>query len=66
MTAKMDIAIPRRRMKLRFPQGSEVWTTDCPKFRAIAKERLTNPYLEAKTEQPELLRWRAVFAFPRS
>ena len=30
MTAQMEVAI-NPPTKLRFPQGSEVWITDCPK-----------------------------------
>ena len=50
--------------ELRFPQGSEVWITVCPKFGTTAKSGLTNP--EAETELPEPRRWRAVSGFPRS
>ena len=66
MTAKMEAAINRPPMKLRFPQGSEVWITGCPKFRTAEKSGLTNPEMEAETEPPELLQWRSVSAFPRS
>ena len=48
----MEIAI-NRLTKLRFPQGSEVSTSGCPKFGAIGKSGLTNP-VEAKTVQPGL------------
>src|SRR3977135_45795 len=30
--AGMEVAIDRRRTKPRFPQGSEVWISGCPKF----------------------------------
>jgi hypothetical protein len=65
MMVDVDIAI-NRLTKLRFPQGSEVWISGCPKFGAAAKSGLTNPDREAKIARPELRRWRAVFAFPRS
>ena len=45
----MEIAINRRPTKLRFPQGSEVWITGCPKFGTAAKSGLTNPELKAET-----------------
>ena len=66
MTAKMEVAINRLPMRLRFPQGSEVWITGCPKFRAAEKSGLTNPGLKAETGLPGLLQWRAVSSFPRS
>ena len=66
MKAEMETAINRLPMRPRFPQGSEVWITDCPKFGTIAKSGLTNPELKAETEPPELLPWRSVSGFPRS
>ena len=66
MTAKMEVAIDRRRMKPRFPQGSEVWITGCPQFGTAERSRLTNPELEAETELPEPRQWRAVSGFLRS
>ena len=36
-------------MKPRFPQGSEVWITGCPKFGTAEKSGLTNPEQEAET-----------------
>jgi hypothetical protein len=65
-TAEMEVAIIRRLMKLRFPQGSEVWITVCPRFGTAAKPGLTNPDLEVETELPEPRRWRAVSGFLRS
>ena len=65
-TMQMEIAINRRPTKLRFPQGSEVSITGCPKFVTAAKSGLTNPELEAETELPEPRRWRAVSGFLRS
>src|SRR6478752_7930130 len=65
-TTQMEIATNRRPMKLHFPQGSEVWTTGCPKFVTAAKSGLTNPELKVETVLPELRRWRSVSAFPRS
>lgn len=62
----MEVATNRPPTKLRFPQGSEVWITGCPQFRAAEKSGLTNPELEAETVLPELLQWRAVSGFPRS
>jgi hypothetical protein len=64
-TAGMEVAT-NRLTKLRFPQGSEVWITGCPKFRAAEKSGLTNPELEAEMALPELRPWRAVSGFPRS
>jgi hypothetical protein len=66
MTAEMEVAIDRPPTKLRFPQGSEVWITGCPKFGTAEKSGLTNPELEAETELPEPRRWRAVSGFLRS
>src|SRR5882672_6695500 len=40
--AGMEVAIDRRRTKPRFPQGSEVWISGCPKFGTAAKSGLTN------------------------
>ena len=62
----MEVAIDRRRTKPRFPQGSEVWISGCPKFGAAAKSGLTNPELEAETVLPVLRRWRSVSGFLRS
>jgi hypothetical protein len=61
--AGMEGAIDRRRTKLRFPQGSEVWISGCPKFGTAAKSGLTNPELEAEMALPEPRRWRAVSGF---
>jgi hypothetical protein len=58
----MEVAISRL-TKLRFPQGSEVWISGCPKFATTAKSGLTNLEVKAETEQPEHQRWRAVFGF---
>jgi hypothetical protein len=63
---EMEGAINRRPTKLRFPQGSEVWITGCPKFGTAAKSGLTNPDLKAETELPEPRRWRSVSGFLRS
>jgi len=62
---EMEVAI-NRPTKLRFLQGSEVSTSGCPKFAAAGKSGLTNPQMEAETEQPGHPPWRAVSAFPRS
>lgn len=62
---ELEVAI-NRLTKLRFPQGSEVWITGCPKFGTAAKSGLTNPEPKAETGLPELLRWRAVSGFLRS
>src|SRR5271155_4527948 len=65
--ARRDMEVATNRpTKLRFPQGSEVLTGGCPKFGAAATSGLTNP--EARTEviRPELRRWRAASASPRS
>ena len=55
-TTQVEIAISRLPTKLRFPQGSEVWITGCPKFVTAAKSGLINPELKAETGLPELLR----------
>jgi hypothetical protein len=65
-TGKMEIAVNRPPTKLRFPQGSEVWISGCPKFGTAVKSRRTNPELEAETALPEHRRWRGVSGFPRS
>jgi hypothetical protein len=65
-TTQVAIAISRLPTKLRFPQGSEVWITGCPKFVTAAKSGLINPELKAETELPELLPWRLVSDFPRN
>ena len=62
----MEVAINRPPMRLRFPQGSEVWITGCPQFGTAERSGLTNPELEAETELPEHRRWRAVSDFLRS
>src|SRR6185437_2443034 len=64
--AEAEIAINRPLTKLRFPQGSEVWISGCPKFGAAAKSGLTNSKLKAETAQPEHRRWRSVSGFLRS
>src|ERR1700680_449940 len=64
-TVEMEVAI-NRLTKLRFPQGSEVWISGCPKFGTAEKSGLTNPKLEAETASPEPPQWRAVSGFPRS
>jgi|tagenome__1003787_1003787.scaffolds.fasta_scaffold19606830_2 hypothetical protein len=66
MTAEMELATPRLPMKLRFPQGSEVWITGCPKFETAARSGLTNLELEAGTALPEHRRWHAVSGFLQS
>src|SRR5260221_3162954 len=65
-TRQMEIAINRRPTKLRFPQGSEVSITGCPKFVTAAKSGLINPAQKAEIVLPEPRRWRSVFASPRS
>src|SRR3978361_2079005 len=65
-TTQVEIAIDRLPTKLRFPQGSEVWITGCPKFVTAAKSGMTNPEMKAEMRRPELRRWRSVSAFPRS
>jgi hypothetical protein len=65
-TTQVENAIIRRPTKLRFPQGSEVWITGCPKFVTAEKSGLTNPEPKAEMRRPELRRWRSVSAFPRS
>ena len=63
---QVEIAINRPPTKPRFPQGSEVWITGCPKFVTAAKSGLINPELKAETGLPELLAWRSVSGFPRN
>jgi hypothetical protein len=65
-TTQMGIAISRHPTKLRFPQGSEVSITGCPKFVTAAKSGLINPEPKAEIRLPEHLQWRWVSAFPRS
>src|ERR1700751_4046317 len=61
----MEVAI-HRLTKLRFPQGSEVLTGSCPQSGATARSGLTNPDARMETIPPELRRWRASSASPRS
>ena len=65
-TAVMEVAISRPPTRLRFPQGSEVWITGCPKFGAAETAGLTNPELKAETLLPGHRPWRVDSAFPRS
>src|SRR5260221_14664485 len=65
MMAKAEVE-NRFPTKLRFPQGSEVWISGCPKFGMTANLRLTNPKLEAETRSPGLRRWPWVSAFLRN
>src|SRR4051795_4473046 len=65
-TTQMEIAINRPPTKLRFPQGSEVSITGCPKFVTAAKSGLTNPAQKVEIVRPELRQWRWVFAFHRN
>src|SRR5713226_10391970 len=65
-TGRMEVAVNRPPTKLRFPQGSEVWISGCPKFGTAAKSGLTNPELEAETALPEHRQWRGVSGFLRS
>ena len=61
--AKMEVATSRLPTKLRFPQGSEVSITGCPKFGAAVTSGLTNPEPEAEMVLPEPRQWRAVSGF---
>src|SRR4051812_6346772 len=65
-TTQVENAINRRLTKPRFPQGSEISITGCPKFVTAEKSGLTNPVTKAATGRPELRQWRLVSAFPRS
>ena len=62
----MEVANNRRPTKPRFPQGSEISITGCPKFGAAETSRLTNPELKAETVLPGRQPWRVDSAFPRS
>ena len=62
--AEMEVAI-NRPTKPRFPQGSEVWITGCPRYGTAEKSGLTNP-LKAETVLPDPRRWRVVSSFLRS
>jgi hypothetical protein len=66
MTAEMEETINRHPTRLRFPQGSEVSITGCPKFGTAEKSGLTNPEVEVEMAPPEARQWRAVSSFPRS
>ena len=45
----MEVAI-NRPTKLRFPQGSEVWISGCPKFGTAAKSGLTRPEVSRQAQ----------------
>ena len=55
-----------RLTKLRFPQGSKVSISGCPKFVGTVRTGLTNLVTAVKTKPPELVGWRSVFGFPPS
>src|ERR1700731_3229624 len=59
----MELATNRPPTRPRFPQGSEVWITGCPKFGTAETSGLTNPELEVETVLPEPRRWHAVFGW---
>jgi hypothetical protein len=61
----MEVAI-NRLTKLRFPQGSKVSISGCPKFEGTVKAGLTNLVTAVKTKPPELVGWRSVFGCPPS
>ena len=52
----MEVAI-NRLTKLRFPQGSEVWISGCPKFGATVKSRLTRPEASRTRLRPRHPPW---------
>src|SRR6266852_1013867 len=60
--AGMEVAIDRRRTKPRFPQGSEVWISGCPKFGAAAKSGLTSPETSRTRLRPRHPPWLSDFA----
>jgi hypothetical protein len=60
-TAEMAVAI-NRPMRLRFPQGSEVWITGCPKFGTAEKSRLTSPETSRTRPRPRHPPWLSGFA----
>jgi hypothetical protein len=62
----MEVSIGRPPTKLRFPQGSEVWITGCPKSGTAETSGLTNPELKAETVLPGRQPWRVDSVFPRS
>ena len=64
MTAKKKAS--RLLTRPHFPQGSEVWSTGCPKFGTAETSELTNPKLEVETGVPALRRWRSVSASHRN
>src|ERR1019366_8465607 len=65
-TAEMEVAINRPPTKPRFPQGSEVWITGCPKLRAAAKSGLTSPETSRTRLRPRHPPWLSGFASPPS
>src|SRR5476649_746290 len=63
-TAETEVANNRPPMKPRFPQGSEVWITGCPKFGTAEKSGLAS--LEASRTRLRLGHppWPSGFASP--
>src|ERR1700716_125159 len=57
-TTQVEIAINRRPTKLRFPQGSEVSITGCPKLVTNEKSGLIKPAKRAEIVLPDLRRGR--------
>src|SRR3981189_262052 len=62
--AETEVASNRPPMKPRFPQGSEVWITGCPKFGTAAKSGLTSPETSRTRLRPRHPPWLWDFASP--
>ena len=62
MVMEVEVAI-NRLTKLRFPQGSKVSISGCPKFEGTVRTGLINLVTAARTKPPELVGWRSVFGF---
>src|SRR3954468_7954736 len=62
--AEMAVANNRLPMRLRFPQGSEVWISGCPKFGAAAKSGLVSLEASRTRLRPRHPPWPSGFASP--